>query len=292
MAGQKIGSMGDGMPETTHGDAGSNANSERNPLGLKHVLQHFAAALAIGGALLTLIQYWAVDRFFERFGGLAPEEVGLDVAVLATRAVVTFGVFAVLFVVPALAVWPAMAFLSAWGEPLLGGVGEFIKRHSWLRKLLASMTVGLIWVLMSYAESPATTPGFPRWPLWLLGTGLIYLTVIFLSRVHGIGRLLAGAFLILTVTAGAAYALGQVMARNADELAAGEYSTTLPYMLGVRVRPVEAQFLNSSGKVIDEPRQMLYLGQSSGIYVLWDPVRKELIQRAVTQIQLTTTVER
>ncbi|MFE2034216.1 hypothetical protein ACFXBB_13360 [Streptomyces scopuliridis] len=280
------------MPEKNQEDVDTSENPESKTLGLKHILQHFAAALAIGGALLTLIQYWVVDRFFERFGGLAPEEVGLDVAVLATRAVVTFSVFTVLFIVPAMAVWPAIGFLAAWGEPFIGDVRKFIERHSWLRKLLASAAVGLVWVLMSYAESPGTDLGLPRWFTWLLGTGLIYLTVTFLSRVPGLGRLLAGVFLILTVAAGVAYSLGQVMARNADDLAAGNHSITLPYILGVRVRPVEAQFLNSSGKTIDESREMLYLGQSSGIYMLWDPAHKEVIQRAVTQVQITTHLEK
>ncbi|NBE53832.1 hypothetical protein [Streptomyces boluensis] len=278
------------MPQRTQEDVDSDL--ERKPLGLKHVLQHFAAILAIGGVLVTLILYWVADRFFERFGGLAPEEVGLDVATLATRAVSFFAVLAVLFVVPAIAVWAGTAAFAAWFEPFGGDVGKLVKQHSWVRRLLASAMAGLIWVLMSYAENPGADMGLPPWFLWLLGSGLIYLTVTFLHRVPGLGRLLAGAFLILTVTTGMAYSLGQVMARSADDLAAGSRTTTMPYLLGIRVRPVEAQFLNSSGKSIEETQELLYLGQSSGIYILWDPERKELVQRAVTQVQITTPLYR
>lgn len=111
--------------------------------------------MGLMGVLLTGIQYWAVDRYLAQFG-VAPEEIGLDTAVLLTRVATALVCLGVL-ILPILLVGPGLFTVGMAEGSNRQQLSHFVvtafRKYSGLRTFALSALVGLSWTCMSCASA-------------------------------------------------------------------------------------------------------------------------------------------
>ncbi|MFB7630582.1 hypothetical protein ACFC0M_06495 [Streptomyces sp. NPDC056149] len=261
--------------------------------GRKDALQSIVTLLGLLGLLLTAIEYWAADRYFAQFG-VTPEEVGLDTTVLLTR-VATMLVFFGFLVVPILMFWPGVLILGVEPNSSRGRLARFLARafrdRPGLRTLTLSALVGFGWVVVSLVEGPSVILSDNNWVLvWFMGTLIAAPGLHLIGRPRALGPLLRLCLVVFLVASFCMISLGDTMERRGTRAVESAQTDSLAYAIGVRPQYVHADFPNASGTPKHADGPMLYLGQASGIQVLYDCATKEVIRKPSTQVQLTSSV--
>ncbi|MBT2470963.1 hypothetical protein J7E97_24655 [Streptomyces sp. ISL-66] len=261
----------------------------------KDALQAIVTLLGLGGVLLTGIQYWAVDRYLAQFG-VTPEEVGLDTAVLLTRAATALA-FLGFLIVPLLLFWPGMFTVGMAERSNRSRASRFVlrefRRRPGLRTLALAALVGLGWTAVAALDGPGALLHEGLWAMmWVAGT-LIAAPALHLAGKHRtLGPLLRMCLVAFLLTGLCLTCLGDAMEKRGMQTAESARPSGLAYLLGIRPQIVRADFAETVGNAEPADGPMLYLGQAAGVHVLYDCATSTVIRKTAVQVQLTSQIGR
>ncbi|OCC10101.1 hypothetical protein A3Q37_03918 [Streptomyces sp. PTY087I2] len=259
----------------------------------RDALQTVVTVLGLAGVLLTGIQYWAVERYFAQFG-VAPEEVGLDTAVLLTR-VATALVFLAFLLVPSMLFLPGVLALGVEEGSRRRRVSRFMTKtfrdRPGLHALALATLVGLGWAVLTVIQGPAALFSEGTWIAVWIGWTVFLAPALHLAgrhRTHG-GLLRSGLVLFLSAAL-CMLCLGQAMQERGRRTVESARPGALEQVLGIRPHFVHADFAETAGSENPPDGPMLHLGQSNGIHVLYDCSTSQIVRKVGAQVQLTSPV--
>ncbi|MFE0175708.1 hypothetical protein ACFWZ2_25640 [Streptomyces sp. NPDC059002] len=257
----------------------------------KDLLQVFAATMGLAGLAVYIIQYRALEAFYQSFDGLTPEQVGLDKATMLTR--LSIWIFLLTLMGGGLCVFLAVlqSFVSVDPQGQLSRSFHWLRRRSWWRTLVASVVVGA-WLTV-WSISPV--PGSAAIPPWLVGVmgGLFAAPVIHLARQapRRHRRWLRSACMMLLFVVPLGLWADGAMSYRGDEVARTGKVGFLEQGLGVRVQYAYARYVHGAGLPEREDSPVLHLGEAGGVHALYNCRTGQVERVAAPQVQLDITVE-
>lgn len=126
--------------------------------------------------------------------------------------------------------------------------------------------------------------------VWLSGFLLSAPVLHLAGKPKKMGAVLRACLVALFITAFALWTVGDVMEERGARAARDGRLGFLEYALGIRTQYVRADFTDTDGLARRGEEPMLYLGQSGGVYVLFDCAASEVVRRPAAQVQLTSGV--
>lgn len=260
------------------------------PVG-KDLLQIFATTMGLAGLAVYIIQYRALEAFYQSFDGLTPEQVGLDKATMLTR--LSIWIFLLTLGGGALCVFLAVLHSFIDVDPQGGPrrLFQWLRRRSWWRTLVASVFVGAWLAVWSVSPAPGS-PLTPPWSVGLLG-GLLAAPVVHLARQapRRHRRWLRSACMMLLLVVPPGLWADGAMSYRGDEVARTGKVGFLEQGLGVRAQYAYARFVRGAGLPEREDSPVLHLGEAGGIHALYNCKTGRVERVAAPHVQLDITVQ-
>ncbi|MEU9253863.1 hypothetical protein AB0D66_18645 [Streptomyces sp. NPDC048270] len=254
----------------------------------REYLQYAAAIGAVAALVLYGLQYWALERFYERFG-ITPEQAGIGKTEMLTRLAVWLG-FVGFFAVLILPLMLALLELFT-GMLVPRSVSEFVRHrlasHAWFRRGVLVLATASWLALTAMRTAEDHLLGLPTAFEFVIA--LFYAGAAVAVARHRSPRLRGVREIAITLALcvfALGYWLGNAMGEEADHVRASGHVGLMEQFVGVRLQPVCADLADVPGLTDERDFRGLSIGESGGVHTLYDITRQRVFRVPAAQARL------
>ncbi|MEV7278151.1 hypothetical protein [Streptomyces sp. NPDC093111] len=254
----------------------------------REYLQYGAAIGAVAALVLYGLQYWALERFYERFG-VTPEQVGIGKTEVLTRLAVWLG-FLGFFAVLILPVMFVLLELIA-GALVPRSLSDFMRHglvsHAWARRgVLVAVTA--TWLAFTAVRTTGAHPfGLPT--AFEFAIALFYAGAAVAVARHRSPRLRGAREIAITLALcvlALGYWLGNTMGEDAEHVRVSGHVGHLAQFVGVRLQPVCVDLADVPGLTAVGDFRGLLIGEAGGVHTVYDIARQRVFRVPAAQARL------